>query len=121
LYCGHHHLVKTFLGGPGGWVDYQLPDGTLLLAAPTGHTYVTEPFGATLFPALGASTGLAPVRGAVAHAEGREAMMPKRRQTREQDRKDRIAEERRQRTEIIEEQERQHQQWLADTYEPPPF
>jgi hypothetical protein len=51
----------------------------------------------------------------------RGAMMPKRRQTREQDRRDRINEERRQRTELIAEEERQRQVWLADNYEPPPF
>jgi hypothetical protein len=51
----------------------------------------------------------------------RDVMMPKRRQTREQDRRDRINEERRQRTELIAEEERQRQAWLADNYEPPPF
>jgi hypothetical protein len=48
-------------------------------------------------------------------------MMPKRRRTREQDRRDRITEERRQRTELIAEEQRQRQAWLAATYEPPPF
>jgi hypothetical protein len=47
-------------------------------------------------------------------------MMPRRRQTREQDRQDRITKERRQRIELIAEQ-RQHQAWLAAAYEPPPF
>jgi hypothetical protein len=41
--------------------------------------------------------------------------------TRDHDRQDRINAERRQRTELIAEQQRQHQAWLAATYEPPPF
>lgn len=51
----------------------------------------------------------------------RAVMMPTRRQTREQDRRDRITNERRQRQELNVEQERQKQAWLAATYEPPPF
>ncbi|WP_318263157.1 hypothetical protein [Mycolicibacterium goodii] len=47
--------------------------------------------------------------------------MPKRRQTREQDRADRINAERRERAELNAEQQRQHQAWLAENYEPPPF
>jgi hypothetical protein len=47
--------------------------------------------------------------------------MPKRKHAREQNRRDRITAERRQRTELIAEQERQHQAWLAATYQPPPF
>jgi hypothetical protein len=48
-------------------------------------------------------------------------MMPTRRQTRDRDRRDRIAKERRQRAELIAEQQRQRQAWLAANYEPPPF
>jgi hypothetical protein len=51
----------------------------------------------------------------------RGVMMPKRKQTREQDRRDRINQERRERTELIAEEERQRQAWLAANYEPPPF
>ena len=51
----------------------------------------------------------------------RDAMMPKRKQTREQNRRDRINQERRQRTELIAEEQRQRQAWLAANYEPPPF
>ncbi|SEP73796.1 hypothetical protein SAMN04488583_3589 [Mycobacterium sp. 88mf] len=49
-------------------------------------------------------------------------MMPTRRQTREQDRKDRITAERRQRAELNNdlEVERQYQAWLAEEYGPPP-
>jgi hypothetical protein len=48
-------------------------------------------------------------------------MMPRRKQTREQDRRDRINQERRERTELIAEEEQQRQAWLAANYEPPPF
>jgi hypothetical protein len=37
--CRTHHLVKTFWG----WREQQLPDGTLILTSPAGHTYVTTP------------------------------------------------------------------------------
>jgi hypothetical protein len=48
-------------------------------------------------------------------------MMPRRKQTRERNRRDGINKERRQRTELIAEEERQRQAWLAATYQPPPF
>ena len=48
-------------------------------------------------------------------------MMPRRKQTRAQDRHDRINAERRERTELIAEEERQRQAWLAANYQPPPF
>ena len=47
--------------------------------------------------------------------------MPMRRKIREQDRRDRIASERREREELIAEEERQRQAWLAANYQPPPF
>jgi hypothetical protein len=47
--------------------------------------------------------------------------MPRRKQTREQDRRDRIKAERRQRSELIADEERQRQAWLAANYQPPPF
>jgi hypothetical protein len=43
-----HHLVKTFWG----WGEQQLADGTLILTSPAGHTYVTTPGSALLFPSL---------------------------------------------------------------------
>jgi hypothetical protein len=48
-------------------------------------------------------------------------MMPTRKQTREHDRRDRIANERRRRKELIAQEEQQRQEWLAANYEPPPF
>jgi hypothetical protein len=118
-YCRTHHLIKTFCGG---WADQQLPDGTIILTAPTGHTYTTEPHGASMFPTLGQPTGELDIPSHVVPPEpDRSAMMPRRKQTREQDRRDRINAERRERTELIAEEERQRQAWLAANYEPPPF
>ena len=117
-----HHLIKTFCGGPGGWTDQQLPDGTIILTAPTGHIYSTEPDGAAMFPALGVPTGELHIPSTLQTADAdRSAMMPRRKQTREQDRRDRINAERRERTELIAEEERQRQAWLAENYQPPPF
>ncbi|MDT5225632.1 MAG: hypothetical protein QOG19_3039, partial [Mycobacterium sp.] len=112
-YCRIHHLLKTFCTGPGGWTDQQLPDGTIIFSAPTGHTYTTQPHGGAMFPALAQSTGeLTGLKAVSEESPHREVMMPKRKQTREQDRRDRINQERRQRTELIAEEERQRQAWL---------
>ena len=121
LYCRTHHLIKTFFSGPGGWKDQQLPDGTVIFTSPSGHTYVTEAHGGVLFPTLARPTGQLPDPVTDDPSPYRAVMMPKRRRTREEDRRDRITEERRQRTELIAEEERQRQAWLAATYEPPPF
>jgi Domain of unknown function (DUF222) len=121
-YCRTHHLIKTFCTGPRGWTDHQLPDGTIVLHAPTGHVYTTEPHGGAMFPALAQPTGELDI-GPHARSPGtdRSAMMPRRKQTREQDRRDRINAERRQRLELIAEEERQRRAWLATNYDPPPF
>ncbi|WP_457146346.1 HNH endonuclease signature motif containing protein [Mycobacterium sp. URHB0021] len=121
LYCRTDHLIKTFFSGPGGWKDQQLPDGTVIFTSPSGHTYATEAHGGVLFPTLAQPTGQLPVPVTNDPSPYRAVMMPKRRRTREQDRRDRITEERRQRTELIAEEQRQRQAWLAATYEPPPF
>jgi len=121
LYCSTHHLIKTFYTGAGGWVDQQLPDGTVILTGPTGHTYSTEAHGASMFPTLAQPTGRLPVPILDEPNPHRWSMMPRRKQTREQNRRDRITQERRRRTELIAEQKRQHQAWLAATYQPPPF
>jgi hypothetical protein len=114
-----HHLIKTFCAG---WTDQQLPDGTIILTAPTGHTYRTEPHGAAMFPTLGQSTGELDIAATLQTPDAdRGAMMPRRKQTREQDRRDRINAERRERTELIADEERQRQAWLAANYQPPPF
>jgi hypothetical protein len=119
-YCRIHHLIKTF---HTGWIEKQLPDGTIVLTAPTGHTSVNQAHGAAMFPTLAQPTNALTVRPALPEPPSpyRTAMMPRRKQTREQDRRDRINAERRERTELIAEQERQRQAWLAENYQPPPF
>ncbi|WP_353653689.1 hypothetical protein [Mycobacterium sp. DL99] len=105
-----------------GWSDRQFPDGTVEFTAPTGHTYVTEPHGAGLFPTLAQPTGELNLPEPPAHHPNRGARMPTRRQTREQDRRDRINAERRLRAELNNdlEFERDYQAWLAEEYGPPP-
>lgn len=91
--CRVHHLIKTFWG----WRDHQLPDGTVIWTLPGGHTYVTVPGSALLFPTLCAPTGeVATAAPRTARRCGdRAAMMPLRTTTRAQNRAQRIAAERR--------------------------
>ncbi|WP_082946806.1 HNH endonuclease signature motif containing protein [Mycobacterium sp. ACS4054] len=111
--CRQHHLLKTFWG----WRDQQLPDGTLIWRLPGGHTYVTTPGSALLFPSLCAPTGDAPVHTAVERCGERTAMMPRRNRTRAQNRSQRIAAERRRNR-----QARQVPSAAADGgHDPPPF
>ena len=58
-----HHLLKTFYTGQGGCAYRQLPDGTVICTAPTGHTYTTTPGGSQFFPALAIPTGESPQAG----------------------------------------------------------
>ncbi|KWX64499.1 HNH endonuclease signature motif containing protein [Mycobacterium sp. NAZ190054] len=120
-YCRAHHVIKTFLTGVYGWRDEQRRDGTVVLTAPTGHVYATEPLGGLLFPTLATPTAPLPEVEVPDEPAGKIAMMPKRTRTREQERQARIARERRLRIEINAERERRHQEWLAATYQPPPF
>ncbi len=100
--CRKHHLLKTFWGGPHGWRDRQLPDGTVLWTSPSGQTYTTHPGSWLLFPSLCRPTApvelsAAEAAAAVAGAEtqtDRGLAMPRRRRTRAQDRAARIAAER---------------------------
>ncbi len=92
--CKTHHLVKTFLG----WAEKQLPDGALILTSPSGHTYITTPGSALLFPGLCQAVGGCPatehdVAPDDSGAE-RTARMPTRTRTRAQHRAARIATER---------------------------
>ena len=99
-----------------------MPDGTLVLTAPTGHVYTSAAHGAALFPALGTPTGALDIAPYPEPSEAaRWAKMPRRKQTREQNRRDRINAERRERTQLIAEEQRQRQAWLAANYQPPPF
>ncbi len=93
-YCRTHHLIKTFMG----WAEQQLADGTLILTSPAGHTYVTTPGSALLFPSLCRWVGGMPAAEADPtpdYGGERTAMIPKRRRTRAQARAARIATERR--------------------------
>jgi hypothetical protein len=92
--CRKHHLLKTF----GGWLDKQLPDGTVIWRLPDGHTYVTTPGSAMLFPNLCAPTQNLPAPAtetAGDYCGERTVMMPKRRRTRAQNRAHNVATERR--------------------------
>ncbi|MUL84613.1 MULTISPECIES: HNH endonuclease signature motif containing protein [unclassified Mycolicibacterium] len=44
--CRQHHRLKTF---HDGWRDQQLPDGTVIWTAPTGHTHRTSPGATEIF------------------------------------------------------------------------
>jgi hypothetical protein len=112
-YCRFHHLLKTFWCGVGGWREQQLPDGTLILTAPTGHTYTTKPGSAQLFPTLCEPTATLWPPGhepAVAPIDGRGLMMPRRKTTRAQDRAKRIEAER-----------KLNDEYVAERNKPPPF
>ncbi len=91
LLCVFHHLLKTFYIGADGWADKQLPDGTVIWTAPTGHVYTTKPGGSLFFPQLALPTGelvIPQTTGAVGNHRG--VMMPTRRRTRTEDRAYRI-------------------------------
>ena len=97
--CRKHHLLKTFCG----WLNRQLPDGTMLWTAPSGQTYTTYPGSRLLFPTLCRPT--APVSApanAPAAQPNRGLMMPRRKTTRAQDRAQRIDAERARNHEIRE-------------------
>jgi hypothetical protein len=90
--CRRNHLDKTF----GGWRDKQLRDGTIIWTAPSGEVYITLPGGADLFPTLMAPTGALPDTSPATSQYGdRTQKIPKRRTTRAENRRRRIADERR--------------------------
>jgi len=91
--CRKHHLLKTF----GGWRDKQLPDGTVIWHLPDGHSYVTMPGSALLFPSLCVPTGdLPPAQPPKsAQCSNREMKLPTRTRTRKQNRAHRVEAERR--------------------------
>ena len=123
-YCRTHHLVKTFYTGPGGWSERQLPDGTTVFTAPTGHVYTTEPAGAGLFPALSAPTGTPTISADGNPSAGNRGLaMPTRQHSREQERRSRIDTERRQRAQINAERARGRAIAIfdAEAANPPPY
>jgi hypothetical protein len=91
--CRKHHLLKTFWGGEGGWRDRQEPDGTVIWTAPDGRTHATTPGSRLLFPELSEPTAPAVATGTPSgHTAG--LTMPRRRNTRSEDRARRINYER---------------------------
>ncbi len=95
LYCGLHHLLKTFYCGIGGWTEQQLPDATLIMTSPNGRTYTTKPKGALFFPQLAAPTGeLILPKATSPPSPYRGLCMPTRTRTRAQQRASRIQWER---------------------------
>ena len=109
----YHHLLKTFYCGVGGWREQQLPDGTLILTSPTGHTYTTYPGSRLLFPALCQPTATLWLPGhepTVQPRGDRGLMMPKRRRTRNEILAKRIEAER-----------RLNDEYVAERNKPPPF
>jgi hypothetical protein len=56
-----HQLPETFWTGTEGWADQQMPDGTVIWASRSGHTYVTTPGSTLLFPSLCVPSGEPPV------------------------------------------------------------
>ncbi|HYZ67348.1 MAG TPA: DUF222 domain-containing protein, partial [Mycobacterium sp.] len=112
-YCRFHHLLKTFYCGVGGWREQQRPDATLILTAPTGHTYTTTPGSAAQFPTLCQPSATLWPPGhepTVPTSDGRGAMMPTRRRTRADNRARRIQAER-----------KLNDDYLAERNKPPPF
>jgi hypothetical protein len=106
--CRNHHLLRTFWGGPDGWRDRQLPDGTVEWTSPDGLTHTTEPGSRLQFPALSRPTAAVTVRQRTVAASG--VMMPRRARTRAQDRAARIDTER-----------RLNEDHVAERNRPPPF
>lgn len=86
-------MVKTLYTGYGGWYDLQLPDGTVIWAAPTGTLRVTKPAGALYFPVLGEPTGTLDLPATPGDA-AKTLTMPLRPYTREQEKAARLAYER---------------------------
>jgi hypothetical protein len=112
-YCRFHHLLKTFYCGVGGWREQQLPDATLILTAPTGHTYATKPGCAQLFPTLCQPTATLWPPGdepTVPPSGDRGVMMPRRRRTRAENLARRIEAER-----------KLNDEYVAERNKPPPF
>ncbi|MGA9678540.1 MAG: hypothetical protein WBR28_25860, partial [Mycobacterium sp.] len=113
------HLLKTFWG----WREKQLSDGTLILTSPAGHTYVTTPASALLFPSLCHAVGGIPAPEADPPDDRaqRTAMMPKRRRTRTQDRAYRVATERQANHQARMARQAEHAGPAPPDDDPPPF
>lgn len=89
--CRKHHLLVTFWVGEHGWRHRQLPDGTIIWTAPTGHTCTTHPGARIYFPDTDTDTGtLPPPDPDIPAPANRCSQMPRRRRTRQADRAHRI-------------------------------
>ena len=93
-YCRHHHLMKTFWTGPGGWQDVQHPDGTITFTSPSGRTFATTPPGALLFPQLLSPTPQPSDQRPLSPPRGNTLRMPLRQRSRAAEKAARIAWER---------------------------
>jgi hypothetical protein len=91
----------------------SISDGTVIWTSPSGRTYSTKPGGSVFFPILATPTGEAAIRNLTAEpGQGRGVMMPRRKRTRAEERKDRITAERR-----IDEQRLKRERWLFEELE----
>jgi hypothetical protein len=105
--CRKHHLVKTFCG----WLERQLPDGTIIWTAPSGQIYPTYPGSRLMFPTLCKPTAPVSAPANVSSVgPNRGLMMPRRTNTRAHDRAKRIEAER-----------RLNDAHVAERNKPPPF
>jgi hypothetical protein len=104
--CRKHHLLKTFCG----WLDRQLPDGTVIWTSPGGQTYTTYPGSRRMFPTLCRPTAPVVIAEGVTVRPNRGLKMPRRKTTRAQDRAKRIEAER-----------RLNDDYVAERSKPPPF
>lgn len=80
--CRKNHMMKTFYGGPDGWHDIQLPDGTVIWTAPSGHTYTTHPGSKLFFDWDTSTANLPPPPNTAPSTLNRAVKMPKRKRTR---------------------------------------
>ena len=94
-----------------GWLDRQRPDGTVIWTSPGGQTYTTHPGSRLLFPTLCKPTAPVNTRVNVPSAESHRAlMMPRRNNTRTQNRAKPIDTER-----------KLNDAYVAERNRPPPF
>jgi hypothetical protein len=108
--CRKHHLLKTF----GGWLDQQLPDGTVIWTAPDGQTYTTHPGSRIMFPTLCRPTAPVttpdPATATNNPDPSRGLAMPRRKHTRAENRQ-----------RAIEAERRLNDAHIAERNKPPPF
>lgn len=121
--CRTHHLMKTFWGGPDGWRDEQLPDGTVIWTTPAGQTYTTTPGSRLFFPTWNTTTAELPPMTQPPPGSGRDVQMPRRQRTRAADRAARIKAEREDNAaqRVIGQQPREPQPPPDGVDDPPPF